>query len=51
MFVTGYRMRINNSTEAANTGRLHVDYAQARDDQLVNEFIFLVPFTIVECRK
>nr|XP_027224747.1 ecto-NOX disulfide-thiol exchanger 2-like [Penaeus vannamei] len=26
-------MRINNSTEAANTGRLHVDYAQARDDQ------------------
>ncbi|CAL4135974.1 unnamed protein product [Meganyctiphanes norvegica] len=33
IFLSGYRMRINNSTEAANTGRLHVDYAQARDDQ------------------
>lgn len=29
----GYRMRIGNSTDAPNTGRLHVDYAQARDDQ------------------
>lgn len=33
IFLSGYRMRINNSTDAANTGRLHVDYAQARDDQ------------------
>ncbi|KAF2364359.1 RNA recognition motif domain [Trinorchestia longiramus] len=32
IFLSGYRMRIDNSTEAANTGRLHVDYAQARDD-------------------
>lgn len=29
----GYRMRIGNSTDLPNTGRLHVDYAQARDDQ------------------
>lgn len=26
-------MRIRNNTDAANTGRLHVDYAQARVDQ------------------
>lgn len=32
-FVLGYRMRIGNNTDAPNTGRLHVDYAQARDDQ------------------
>lgn len=29
----GYRMRIGSNTDAPNTGRLHVDYAQARDDQ------------------
>ncbi|KAK6625582.1 hypothetical protein RUM43_005881 [Polyplax serrata] len=33
IFLSGYRMRIGNSTDAPNTGRLHVDYAQARDDQ------------------
>lgn len=26
-------MRIGSNTDAPNTGRLHVDYAQARDDQ------------------
>lgn len=30
-------MRIGNSTDAPNTGRLHVDYAQARDDQYEHE--------------
>jgi len=29
----GYRMRIGNNTDAPNTGRLHVDYALARQDQ------------------
>ncbi|XP_031355933.1 ecto-NOX disulfide-thiol exchanger 2 isoform X2 [Photinus pyralis] len=29
----GYRIRIGSNTDAPNTGRLHVDYAQARDDQ------------------
>ena len=29
----GYRMKIDNKDDKANTGRLHVDYAQARDDQ------------------
>ncbi|KAL0272054.1 UNVERIFIED_CONTAM: hypothetical protein PYX00_005174 [Menopon gallinae] len=33
IFLSGYRMRIGNNTDAPNTGRLHVDYAQARDDQ------------------
>lgn len=26
-------MRIDNKTDPPNTGRLHVDFAQARDDQ------------------
>lgn len=30
---SGFRVRIGNSTESPNCGRLHVDYAQARDDQ------------------
>lgn len=33
LFFSGYRMRIDNKTDASNTGRLHVDFAQARDDQ------------------
>ncbi|KAL1129401.1 hypothetical protein AAG570_013928 [Ranatra chinensis] len=33
LYFSGYRMRIDNKTDAANTGRLHVDFAQARDDQ------------------
>ena len=28
----GYRMKIGDSDDKTNTGRLHVDYAQARDD-------------------
>ena len=32
MFSEGYRIRIGNHTDPPNTGRLHVDYAQARDD-------------------
>ncbi|XP_064456082.1 ecto-NOX disulfide-thiol exchanger 2-like isoform X2 [Ornithodoros turicata] len=30
---SGYRMKIQGQDDASNTGRLHVDYAQARDDQ------------------
>jgi len=32
MIVGSYRVRIGSNTDAANLGRLHVDYAQARDD-------------------
>lgn len=28
----GYRIRLGSSTDKKDTGRLHVDYAQARDD-------------------
>ena len=31
--LSGHRIKINDSEETANTGRLHIDYAQARDDQ------------------
>lgn len=33
IYLSGYRIRIGNNQDATNTGRLHVDYAQARDDQ------------------
>lgn len=33
IYLSGYRMRIGNQSDTANCGRLHVDYAQARDDQ------------------
>lgn len=33
IYLSGYRVRINSLTDAPNCGRLHVDYAQARDDQ------------------
>lgn len=33
IYLSGYRIRIGNSSDASNCGRLHVDYAQARDDQ------------------
>ncbi|XP_073968679.1 ecto-NOX disulfide-thiol exchanger 1 isoform X2 [Rhodnius prolixus] len=33
LYFSGYRMRIDNKTDPPNTGRLHVDFAQARDDQ------------------
>lgn len=33
IYLSGYRIRLGTSTEATNCGRLHVDYAQARDDQ------------------
>lgn len=29
----GYRIRLGSSCESPNTGRLHVDFAHARDDQ------------------
>lgn len=33
MFVVlGYRMRIGSSTDKKDSGRIHVDFAQARDD-------------------
>ena len=32
IYLSGWRMRINNEADAPNTGRLHVDFAQARDD-------------------
>ncbi len=28
----GYRIKIEDKEDKANTGRIHVDYAQARDD-------------------
>lgn len=33
IYLSGYRIRINNLSDSANCGRLHVDFAQARDDQ------------------
>lgn len=33
IYLSGYRIRINNLKDSANCNRLHVDYAQARDDQ------------------
>lgn len=33
IYLSGYRVRVNNLSDAPNCGRLHVDYAQARDDQ------------------
>lgn len=33
IYLSGYRIRINNQNDSANCGRLHVDFAQARDDQ------------------
>ncbi|CAH1372238.1 ecto-NOX disulfide-thiol exchanger 2 [Tenebrio molitor] len=33
IFLSGYRIRIGSNSDTPNTGRLHVDYAQARDDQ------------------
>jgi len=32
IYLSGWRMRIDNSSDGPNTGRLHVDFAQARDD-------------------
>ncbi|XP_060565729.1 ecto-NOX disulfide-thiol exchanger 2-like [Ruditapes philippinarum] len=33
LFLSGYRMKIEDKDDKANTGRLHVDFAMARDDQ------------------
>lgn len=33
VYLSGYRIRIDNKTDTANCARLHVDYAQARDDK------------------
>jgi RNA recognition motif-containing protein len=33
IYLSGYRVKIGNNSDPTNTGRLHVDYAQARDDQ------------------
>lgn len=30
--VVGYRIKVGNNDDKPNTGRIHVDYAQARDD-------------------
>ncbi|CAL8102365.1 unnamed protein product [Orchesella dallaii] len=32
LYLSGYRIRIGSNSDSANIGRLHVDYAQARDD-------------------
>ncbi|XP_063743260.1 ecto-NOX disulfide-thiol exchanger 1 isoform X2 [Eleginops maclovinus] len=32
LYLSGYRMRIGSSTEKKDSGRIHVDFAQARDD-------------------
>lgn len=31
--ISGYRIRIHDLTDGPNTGRLHIDFALARDDQ------------------
>ncbi|TMW48147.1 hypothetical protein DOY81_006780 [Sarcophaga bullata] len=33
IYLSGYRVRLNNTNDQSIFGRLHVDYAQARDDQ------------------
>ncbi|XP_039284901.1 ecto-NOX disulfide-thiol exchanger 2 [Nilaparvata lugens] len=33
LYFSGYKMRIGSHTDLAHSGRLHVDFAQARDDQ------------------
>jgi len=33
MYLSGWRMRVGNSADSAASGRIHVDYAAARDDQ------------------
>uniref|UniRef100_A0A8C7P012 Ecto-NOX disulfide-thiol exchanger 1 n=1 Tax=Oncorhynchus mykiss TaxID=8022 RepID=A0A8C7P012_ONCMY len=32
LYLSGYRMRIGSSTDKKDSGRMHVDFAQARDD-------------------
>ncbi|GAB6023774.1 hypothetical protein CHUAL_008527 [Chamberlinius hualienensis] len=32
LYFSGYRIRLGSNTDPPNVGRLHVDYAQARDD-------------------
>lgn len=32
IYLSGYRMRIGSSTEKKDSGKIHVDFAQARDD-------------------
>ncbi|XP_047457597.1 ecto-NOX disulfide-thiol exchanger 1 isoform X1 [Mugil cephalus] len=32
LYLSGYRMRIGSSTDKKDSGRVHVDFAQARDD-------------------
>uniref|UniRef100_A0A3P8X0X4 Ecto-NOX disulfide-thiol exchanger 1 n=1 Tax=Cynoglossus semilaevis TaxID=244447 RepID=A0A3P8X0X4_CYNSE len=32
LYLSGYRMQIGSSTEKKDSGRIHVDFAQARDD-------------------
>ncbi|XP_061083141.1 ecto-NOX disulfide-thiol exchanger 1 isoform X2 [Conger conger] len=32
LYLSGYRMRIGSSTDKRDSGRMHVDFAQARDD-------------------
>lgn len=32
IYLSGYRVRIGSNSDASNIGRLHVDFAQARDD-------------------
>lgn len=33
IYLSGYRVKIGNNNDPTNTGRLHVDFACARDDQ------------------
>lgn len=36
IFLSGYRVRIGSNTDSANTGRLHVDYAQVTYTRCAN---------------
>lgn len=33
IYLSGYRVKIGNNNDPGNTGKIHVDFAQARDDQ------------------
>lgn len=42
IFLSGYRVRIGSNADSANTGRLHVDYAQVNSKTRLTEQLFLV---------
>lgn len=48
IYLSGYRVRIGSNGDSANTGRLHVDFAQVR--YKCTYFIFiLISYLILQC--